>query len=67
MGYLEAHIEQGDYLEATGKHIGIVSEMTDVRNRELAELLDRFLIAREVPAARREALLAEAERIFNPE
>lgn len=32
-----------------------------------AELLDRFLIARDVPAARREALLAEAERIFNPD
>lgn len=31
------------------------------------ELLDRYLISRDVAPARREALITEAERIFNPE
>lgn len=30
VGYLEAHIEQGDYLEATGKHIGIVTSIVAI-------------------------------------
>ncbi len=32
-----------------------------------AELLDRYLISRDVASARREELLAEAERFFNPD
>jgi N-carbamoyl-L-amino-acid hydrolase len=30
VGYLEAHIEQGDYLEAAGKHIGIVTSIVAI-------------------------------------
>lgn len=30
VGYLEAHIEQGDYLEATAKHIGIVTSIVAI-------------------------------------
>jgi N-carbamoyl-L-amino-acid hydrolase len=30
IGYLEAHIEQGDFLEATGRHIGVVTSIVAI-------------------------------------
>jgi len=30
VGYLEAHIEQGDFLESTGRRIGIVTSIVAI-------------------------------------
>ena len=35
-GYLEAHIEQGPYLEAEGKRIGVVTAIVGIRDFELS-------------------------------
>lgn len=60
-GYLEAHIEQGPYLEETGRALGLVSAIAGARRFELT-LTGKAGHAGGVPMERRRDALAGAAR-----